>query len=188
MDDSGHPYHLNKSLLRKTTMIKCEIRTEHASDHVDIYEVTRLAFLNAEHSSHTEHFIVNALHAQDALTISLVALVIQKVVGHIAISPVSIHPNTPHWFGLGPVSVLPEFQKCGIGTQLIQTALSQLREMNTAGCVLLGDPNYYAKFGFKVHPNLILEGMPPEYFQVLPFHQEIPLGKVSYSSEFNATS
>lgn len=169
-------------------MINIEIKNERSGDISSITEVTRLAFLNTEHSSHTEHFIVNALRAQKQLTLSLIALFNQKIVGHIAISPITITPNVEGWFGLAPVSVLPEFQNYGIGTQLIQNALAQLREMDSAGCVLLGEPNYYQRFGFKVYSNLILENVPPEYFQALPFKEQIPTGIVTYSSAFNATS
>ena len=92
------------------------------------------------------------------------------------------------WYGLGPVSVLPEFQKQGIGRDLIETALSQLKKQQAKGCVVLGEPDYYARFGFLPLSSLVLEGVPAEYFQALTFENEIPQGYVQYHASFNATS
>jgi putative acetyltransferase len=92
---------------------------------------------------HTEQFIVNALRAADALTISLVAEVGTRVVDHIAFSPVTISDRSHNWYGLGPVSVLPEFQKQGIGKSIIHEGLSLLQALGAKSCVLVGDPEYY---------------------------------------------
>lgn len=94
---------------------------------------------------------MGALRKANALTISLVAEQAQ-VVGHIAFSPVIISDGTLGWFGVGPVSVLPSFQKQGIGRSLIESGLSLLRERGAACCVLLGEPTFYRRFGFvKTH-------------------------------------
>ena len=107
-----------------------------------------------------KQFIINALRAAGALTISLVAEVGGKVVGHIAFSPVTISDGSHDWYGVGPVSVLPEFQKQGIGKSLIQEGLSLLKAAGAKGCVLVGDPRYYERFGFRNLPDLILDGVP----------------------------
>ncbi len=118
------------------------IRTE-SSGHIDaITEVTSAAFETLEISNHTEQFIVKALRAAKALTVSLVAELDGRVVGHVAFSPVTISDGTQDWYGLGPVSVLPEYQRKGIGKALIQQGLARLKDVNARGCCLVGHPDY----------------------------------------------
>ena len=162
------------------------IRPEQTQDITVIFNLTQRAFEQAEHSSHTEQFIVNALRAAGHLSISLVAELDSQIVGHIAFSPVQLSSGAAHWYGLGPVSVLPEWQQQGIGSQLIEKGLYQLRQY-AAGCVVLGEPAYYQRFGFQAVPGLLLEGVPPEYFQALLFQGEMPLAQVKYSDAFAAS-
>jgi putative acetyltransferase len=166
--------------------MKIEIRTETAADAPGIEAVTIAAFVHAPHTSRTEQHIVGALRRAGKLTVSLVADANGKVIGHVAVSPVSISDGTSAWFGLGPLSVTPEHQRCGVGSRLMREALRILREQGAAGCVLLGEPDYYARFGFQVDPNLVLPGIPPGYFQALPFDSSRPHGTVSYHEAFNA--
>lgn len=162
------------------------IRPERPSDIAAIHALTKAAFLNAPHTGHTEHFIVDALRDAGALTISLVADEAGALVGHVAISPVTISDGTHGWFGLGPISVAPELQRSGIGTQLMHAALQKLRTDGANGCVVLGDPRYYSRFGFRPEPGLVLVGVRPENFQVLRFGTSHPSGVVTYHSGFNA--
>ena len=162
------------------------IRSETAADVESIESVTAAAFLNAEHSSHTEQFIVNALRAAGALSISLVAQVDGQILGHVAMSPVSISSLAGGWYGLAPVSVLPEFQRRGVGTKLVTQAMARLKSLNAGGCVVLGDPKYYGRFGFKAEQGLVLPGVPAEYFKAISFGESIPSGTVSYHRAFNA--
>jgi putative acetyltransferase len=164
------------------------IRPETSADIGAITEVTIAAFETLEISNHTEQFIINALRAADALTISLVAEIDGQVVGHIAFSPVTIYDGSSNWHGLGPVSVLPEYQKQGIGKSLIEEGLSLLKAMGSKGCALVGDPGYYERFGFKNIPSLIYEGIPQEVFLVLPFDSKIPQGTVVFHEGFLANS
>ncbi|MBD2070636.1 N-acetyltransferase [Leptolyngbya sp. FACHB-671] len=161
------------------------IREEVASDVADIRALIVAAFLNAPHTSHTEQFIVDALRNSGNLAISLVAEVDGQVVGHIAISPVSISDGSQNWYGLGPISVIPKYQGLGIGSQLMRQALASLRDRGASGCVVLGNPEYYSRFGFKAEPNLVLPEVPPEYFQAISFDRRIPSGLVSYHESFN---
>jgi len=165
-----------------------QIRNEQNTDIQAIFDLTQKAFNDLEHSSHTEQFIVNALRESKQLTLSLVAEINNQVVGHIAFSPVSISDGTTGWYGLGPVSVLPEFQGKGIGAKLILSGLEALKDLDALGCVLLGDPNYYGRFGFKADARLVLEGVPAEYFQILAFTDDIPSGTVAYDDAFNAVA
>ena len=92
---------------------KILIRSETDADVSAITEVTIAAFETLEVSQHTEQFIIQALRAANALTVSLVAELDAHVIGHIAFSPVTISDGTRNWYGLGPVSVLPAFQRQG---------------------------------------------------------------------------
>jgi putative acetyltransferase len=162
------------------------IRSETGADASAIAEVTVAAFKTLEISNHTEQFIVAALRDAGALTLSLVAEVEGRVVGHIAFSPLSISDGTPNWYGLGPVSVLPEHQRQGIGKALIQEGLSRLKTLGARGCCLVGHPDYYRKFGFGNVPELGLEGVPQEVFFALSFDGHIPRGTVTFHEGFRA--
>lgn len=164
------------------------IRNETRSDIEAISEVTETAFRTLPFSSHTEQFIINALRDANALTISLVAEVEGRVVGHIAFSPMTISDGSTNWYGLGPVSVLPEYHKQGIGRALVNEGLSGLKALGGKGCALVGEPAFYRRFGFRNIPGLIYEGIPQEYFLVLPFGEEIPQGSVVFHQGFQATA
>jgi putative acetyltransferase len=164
-----------------------DIRRENPADIAPIDAVTAAAFLEAPHTSHTEQFIVAALRAAGALSVSLVAEAEGVVVGHVAVSPVTISDGTPGWFGLGPISVLPAWQGRGVGSALMSAALEALRELGAAGCVVLGEPAYYGRFGFKAEPRLVLPGIPVEYFQAVVFGATaVPRGHVAYHAGFDA--
>jgi putative acetyltransferase len=162
------------------------IRNEIISDKATINEVTISAFENLAISNHTEQFIINALRKANALTISLVAEVNGKVIGHIAFSPVTISDGAIGWYGLGPVSVLPEYQKKGIGKSLIAEGLSLLKKLGGQGCVLVGHPAYYRRLGFQNFPELVCEGVPQEVFFALPFTEKVPKGIVLFHEGFLA--
>jgi putative acetyltransferase len=162
------------------------IRNETESDIQAIAEVTKTAFATLAISQHTEQFIINALRAAGALTVSLVAEIDGNVVGHVAFSPVTISDGNLHWHGLGPVSVLPQYQRQGIGTALIREGFSRLKARGAQGCVLVGDPAYYQRFGFRNLPVLTLEGVPQQYFLALPFEDQTPRGVVVFHSAFSA--
>ena len=163
------------------------IRGETPADVNDIAEVTVASFRTLAISNQTEQFIISALRAASALAISLVAEIEGRVVGHIAFSPVTIPDGCPDWYGLGPVSVLPKYQRRGIGKTLIQEGLSRLKGLNARGCCLVGDPGYYTRFGFKNIPGFVYEGVPVEVFLALSFDGHAPQGVVEFHEGFQAT-
>jgi putative acetyltransferase len=162
------------------------IRDETDADVSAITEVTIAAFKTLEISNKTEQYIIEALRAAKALTVSLVAEVDGRVVGHIGFSPVTISDGSRNWYGLGPVSVLPEYQRQGIGKALIEEGLSRLKGLNAQGVCLVGHPDYYRKFGFKNVSKLVHEGVPQEVFFVLSFDGHIPQGTVAFNEAFKA--
>jgi putative acetyltransferase len=163
------------------------IRREQAADIQAIEDVTVAAFRTLAVSNHTEQFIIAALRAAKALTVSLVAEYEGQVVGHIAFSPVTISDGSKDWYGLGPISVLPALQRQGIGKALVQEGLSLLKRLGAQGCCLVGDPNYYRRFGFRNIPDLVYEGVPQEFFLALPLGSFVPQGVVSFHEGFKAT-
>ena len=165
---------------------KVVIRSETNADVRAITEVTVAAFKTLEISNHTEQFIIEALRTARVLTVPLVAEADGRIVDHIAFSPVTISDGTQNWYGLGPVSVLPAYQRQCIGKALIREGLSRLKDMNAQGCCLVGHPDYYKKFGFKNMSGLVHEGVPQEVFFALSFHGHIPQGTVAFHQGFKA--
>ncbi|WP_445503721.1 GNAT family N-acetyltransferase [Microvirga sp. G4-2] len=164
-----------------------QIRPEHPGDIAAIRNLTTAAFKDMRYSSQTEAAIIDALRDAGALTISLVAVQEGEVVGHAAFSPVTINGESKGWYGLGPVSVRPDRQRKGIGQALIRTGLEHLQQMKAHGCVVLGEPGYYSRFGFVTDPGLRYGDVPPEYFQYLAFTDTVPKGEVAYHPSFNAS-
>lgn len=184
MIDDETRFNMNKESRTPSPRIRAEL----PADVPAIEQLTVAAFEHAPHTNGAEHFIVNALRRARQLSISLVAQDDEGIVGHIALSPVSISDGAAGWYGLGPVSVLPRHQGRGIGSQLMEAALAELQRLGASGCVVLGDPAYYGRFGFTATPRLVLPGVPPEYFQAILLGGVWPAGNVTYHEAFNATA
>lgn len=160
------------------------VRAEAPADIGAIHELTETAFQDAPHSDGTEHLIIDRLRAAGALTLSLVCDRDGEIVGHVAFSPVSLSNEDEGWYGLGPVSVAPRFQGQGIGSSLIRGGLDRLRALGAKGCVVLGSPEYYQRFGFATDPAFVLPDVPPEYFLRLAFSPVYAGGTVTYHPGF----
>ena len=160
-----------------------QIRPETEADASAIAALTTAAFATAPHAAGNEAAIIDALRAAGALALSLVADA-GGVVGHVAFSPVTIDGKDMGWFGLGPVAVAPDRQRQGIGAALIREGLARLAAMGAKGCVVLGDPGYYRRFGFEADPALVLPDVPPEYFMRLILAGTPPRGTVAFHPGF----
>ncbi|MFC4234733.1 GNAT family N-acetyltransferase [Thalassospira xianhensis] len=160
------------------------IRDETEADIPAIHALLASAFATAPHSQQTEHLIVDALRDKGRLSLSLVAIEDDELVGCVAFSPVKIDGRESDWFGLGPVAVNPDRQGLGIGSELIQAGIARLRVNDAAGCVVLGEPGYYSRFGFAPLPDLKLEGVPEQYFMARPLIDIVPVGNVDYDPAF----
>ena len=166
-------------------MTEWTVRDEAPGDEAAIAAVTAAAFRGAPHSDGSEAEIIERLRVAGDLALSLVAVDADgAIVGHVAFSPVTISDGTPGWYGLGPVSVVPSRQGTGIGSSLIRAGLERLRSAGARGCVVLGEPAFYARFGFRHDPRLVFPGPPPEYFLRLVFAGPEPRGAVGYSRAF----
>lgn len=161
------------------------IRPEESVDHDAIYDLTRRAFAPKPFAAGDEQDLINALRAAGALTMSLVAVRGDQVVGHVAFSPAEAADGSPNWFALGPVAVEPSLKGQGIGGQLIDEGIRRLVVMNASGCILTGDPNYYTRFNFKPFPRLAPPGEPPEYFMILPLANRAPDSIVAFHPLFH---
>ena len=161
------------------------IRDERGGDEAGIRRVHQAAF-----PTDLESRLVDMLRQSGRLTISLVALAGEEIVGHIAFSPVTVEQNA-HGLGLAPVAVLPAFQRRGIGAALCQTGLGACRQSGVGFVVVLGDPAYYHRFGFLPARQWKLkdEYGGGEAFQAIEVHTgAIPAagGLVKYAPEFKA--
>ncbi len=161
-----------------------KIRPEQPDDKQAIFDLTVAAFKPMAYSDGSEAPIINDLRKDGDLTISLVAIDSNEVVGHIAFSPVTIAGKSNEWYGLGPVAVRPDLQRTGIGSKIINEGLSILKSEGAAGCALIGDPDYYVRFGFKSDGRLHYEGLSEKYVQWLSFGDEDAEGDLKYCPAF----
>lgn len=161
------------------------IRDETPADLDAIRAVTSSAFADHPHSSGNEAEIVDALRDGRALHLSIVADD-GGIVGHIAFSAVGIDDVIEPWYGLGPISVSPHRQGEGIGGLLVREGLNRLRTSGAGGCVLLGDPGYYCRFGFENDPALTFGDIAPPHFQRLVFTGTAPRGSVRFHRSFTS--
>ena len=163
------------------------IRNERESDAGAIRALTTAAFADVPQSRQTEAAIIDALRAAGDLTLSLVAVDEgDHVVGHVAVSPISINGDTDcGWYGGGPLSVRPYLQRSGIGTALVRAAFDRLREIGARGCVVVGDPDYYRRFGFTSDASsLVVREVPPENVLTLTLQDGVPAGTVAFHPAF----
>jgi len=161
------------------------LRVEEPQDANAIDGVIARAFAGHPHSDGSEPRIVRDLRTSGALSLSLVAVERgpagdERVVGHVAFSPVGPSDGTPDWYGLAPISVEPDRQRAGIGAALIREGLARLRARAAAGCVVFGEPAYYERFGFAPCPALAYPGGPAAHFRALAFAGALPRGTLDY--------
>lgn len=161
-----------------------QLRPEISADHDAIHALTKAAFAPMPYSDGSEPTIIRHLRANGDLSLSLVAEDAGKIIGHVAFSPVTINGIPDNWFGLGPLSVTPAKQRTGIGSALIHAGLNWLRAQNASGCVLLGDPNYYSRFGFVSDGNLTYHDLPKHFVQWVGFNGNLASGDLRYSAAF----
>jgi len=164
--------------------LRVVIRGECVADRDAIRSLTARAFAGLPFSDGTEPLVIEALREARALALSLVAVLGEQIVGHVAFSDVG--PSAQRgWLALGPVSVEPQFQRRGVGSQLIRAGLQTLRQQGAKGCVLLGDHRYYHRFGFVVAPEFAPSQYPAEHFQIVRFGESFPKAPVVFHPAFS---
>ncbi|MCT7373799.1 GNAT family N-acetyltransferase [Chelativorans salis] len=160
------------------------IRNERPGDEDAIHSLTLSAFEPMAFSDGSEAPIIRSLRASGDLTLSLVAEKDGAILGHIALSPVTIDGIHNNWFGLGPVSVRPEMQRRGIGRALILTGLEMLKERGARGCALIGSPDIYSRVGFESDGQLSYGNLDRSYVQWIVFSGPAPRGELKFAPAF----
>jgi len=129
------------------------IRQETPKDHQAVFHLIEAAFQSEPISDHQEQFLVERLRTSPAFIpeLSLVAEVDKKIVGHILLTKLKIKNEQTAFdsLALAPVSVLPNYQRKGIGGQLIKQAHSIAKALGHTSIVLLGHAHYYPRFGYQ---------------------------------------
>jgi len=161
-----------------------EIRDERPGDTDAIREVNRQAF-----NQEQEGRIVDALRERGGVLLSLVAIANGVVVGHIMFSPLTV--GTAIGAGLGPMAVLPAYQRQGVGTELVERGLARLKDSGCPFVVVIGHPDFYPRFGFQRAAGYGLTcewDVPAEAFMVAVLKPEFVgslAGRANYRSEFS---
>jgi putative acetyltransferase len=170
---------------REKIRMDVTIRPETGADTGAIRALAIRAFHGVPHADGNEQDVIDALREDGALAVSLVAEAADRVIGHIAFSPATAADGSGGWYTLGPVCVEPEFQRKGIGRQLVETGLAQLVARDASGCILLGHHGYYGRFGFQPAPELAPQGYPSEYFMILPLAVAQPNAAMDFHPAFD---
>lgn len=129
-------------MANKMTM---RIRYETPEDTAGVRHVNEQAF-----GQKNEADIVDSLRRSNTLELSLVAVELDQIVGHIAFSPVTVESETSSFqaLGLGPMAVLPSHQKRGIGSQLVERGINECEKAGHGIVFVLGYPEFYSRLGF----------------------------------------
>lgn len=167
-------------------LMDCLIRPEHADDYAAIYDGTKRAFAPTLFAGGDEQEWIGRFRGAGVLALSLLAEMDGRVVGQITLTPAFAADGSPGWFALGPIAVAPEFPSKKIGSEMMGAVIVWLREQDAAGCVLVGNPAYYSRFGFKRYPALAPEREPAEYYQILPLRVKEPSVVVGFHPLFHA--
>jgi putative acetyltransferase len=162
------------------------IRDQTAADFAAVHALVIAAFKTLPVACGREQFVMDALWTSGAATVALVAEDGGEIVGQAAFSKVTVGGQDVGWHGCGPVSVLPKRHKQGIGSALMLAGLERLRALGSKGCVVVGDPNYYPRFGFANTDAMFEPGVPPEVFMAICFAGAMPKGEVKFDEAFEA--
>ena len=164
------------------------VRDQTEADFAAVHELVIAAFKTLPVACGREQFVMDALWRTGAATVALVAEDAGAIVGQAAFSKVTVGGADVGWHGCGPVAVLPARHKQGIGSALMRAGLERLRVLGSRGCVVVGDPNYYPRFGFANTDAMFEPGVPPEVFMAICFEGQMPKGEVKFDEAFEAKS
>ncbi|ANZ43674.1 GNAT family N-acetyltransferase [Cloacibacillus porcorum] len=166
-------------------------RREEERDHAEVCRVVERAFENAEHRDGTEHELVARLRKSGAFVpeLSLVAEEEGRIVGHIMFTRIGLGEAPA--LALAPLSVLPEFQRRGVGSRLMAEGHRIAKELGYEFSVVLGSENYYPRAGYRPASEFAIKApfdVPEANFMALPLREGLPAPKaaVEYAEEFFA--
>lgn len=165
-----------------------EIRKERPDDVATVREVNQRAFGQDQEAN-----IVDALRTNGGALLSLVATVNGQVVGHIMYSPLTVAENV-NGVALGPMAVLPEYQRQGLGTRLIEAGNRKIKDAGYSFIIVVGHAQYYRRFGFRPAKKYGIKSewdLPDEVFMLLVLNEEKMQGVsglAKYRLEFSTVS
>ncbi|BBE72377.1 GNAT family N-acetyltransferase [Oharaeibacter diazotrophicus] len=162
-----------------------EIRDERPEDAAAMSRLIADAFSDMPYACGYEAEIVERLRAAGALDVSLVASDEAGLAGQVAVSAVAIDGADRGWSGLGPLAVRRDLRRRGVGSALVRAALDRLLAAGAAGCVLVGDPAYYGRFGFSAGSGLVVAGVPDGHVLALPLSGPPFAGRVTFHPAFD---
>ena len=162
------------------------LRAEAPGDAAAIHTLTATAFAPMPFADGTEADVIDLMRAAGDLSLSLVAVDGDTILGHVAMSPACVG-GTKGWYGLGPISVQPALQRQGIGRRLIKAACDWAREQSAKGVVLLGNPAVYGHAGF-VPGILTHREVSQDYVMVLNFTADTPAGEITFADALQDNS
>ena len=165
------------------------IRKEEEKDHKQIYEVNKLAFQQENESKLIEKIRKSENFIPE---LSIVAEIDNRIVGHILFSKIKIIGDSDYEsLALAPMAVIPEFQKRGIGSELIKKGIDKAKELGFDSIIVLGHKEYYPKFGFQRASKWNIKcpfEVPDDVFMAIELTEKAFEGKagtVKYPDEFN---
>jgi putative acetyltransferase len=161
------------------------IRDQTEADFDAVHDLVIAAFKTLPIACGREQFVMDTLWRNRSAIVALVAND-GIIVGQAAFSKIVVDRRDVGWHGCGPVSVLPTRHKQGIGSALMREGLKRLKTLGSKGCVVVGDPAYYPRFGFANTDALREPGVPPEVFMAILFDGEMPRGDVAFDPAFEA--
>ncbi|KAJ4458206.1 putative GNAT family N-acetyltransferase [Paratrimastix pyriformis] len=161
------------------------VRDQTQADCAAVFDLVQEAFSTMKYACGREQIVASRLF-ESGEAVMLVAEDQGVIVGQASFSRVKIQ-GAEQWWGLGPIATTPSRQRQGIARKMLETGLARLRTMGAAGCVLVGDPAFYMRFGFLQGTGLYFEGVPAENFLALPFTTaSVSSGQVHFHAAFDA--
>lgn len=155
------------------------IRHEQVEDIPTVRKVLYHAYNEHPYTEVTEHRMLDALRETNCNVLTLVAEDPDEgIIGALTVSPVTVNDESCGWFMVGPVGVLPEHQRKGVGSALLSRAVRSMDSMGAEGLVLTGAPSYFRRFGFKNDTRLSMKEIQPEKVLILSLGETVPSGEV----------
>lgn len=157
------------------------IRPERAGEEQEIYNLTKRAFAPMPFGDEDDAGLTDALRESGDLFLSLIAEENSRIIGHLALSPVAITGTAARWMGLGPISVEPERQRQGIGSTLVQSAMTYCRTNEISGIALIGNPAVYGPMGFQSNHAFTYRDLSNQLVQYLTLSGSDPVGELTFA-------
>eukprot|EP00792_Barthelona_sp_PAP020_P004683 TRINITY_DN2282_c0_g1_i1.p1 TRINITY_DN2282_c0_g1~~TRINITY_DN2282_c0_g1_i1.p1 ORF type:complete len:717 (+),score=211.95 TRINITY_DN2282_c0_g1_i1:39-2153(+) len=152
------------------------------SQHTQISSLLQKAFEKHE-GNLCESEIVCELRKKDAIVFERIVIVDDIIVGYGCVVKVTVDSETDKVYALGPLAILPNYQRLGLGTKIVESLLTSLKEIEANGCVVLGEFDFYNRFGFE-RDEEVTSAFSQDHFLTVKFGNEDFKGLVEYDELF----